>query len=38
MGNKHENSKAIVDVTLDNSVYLPGENITGKVEILFKEQ
>lgn len=38
MGNKQEKSKAVVDVILDNSVYLPGENITGKVEILFKEQ
>ena len=38
MGNKQEKSKAVVDVILDNSVYLPGENITGKVDILFKEQ
>ena len=38
MGNEQKDSKAIIDVILDNSVYLPGENISGKIEILFKEQ
>ena len=38
MGNKQEKSKVVFNISLDNSVYLPGENITGKVEIIFKEQ
>ena len=38
MGNEQKDSKAIINVILDNSVYLPGENISGNIEILFKEQ
>jgi len=38
MGNKQEGSKAVINITLDNSIYLPGEYISGKIEIFYKEQ
>ena len=38
MGSSQKEAKARVDVVLDTTIFLPGENITGKINILPKDQ
>ena len=38
MGNGQKEAKAEVNVILDTIIYLPGENITGKIKILPRSQ
>ena len=38
MGNKPAESKALIDFSLEETIYKPGDTIKGKIEILFNDQ